>query len=130
MTNLTSRLEIEALRQASSVGRTRAMALVRTIVPFAAALGLLWVIGGEVRQKRAELAVKGSELQARSAELVAVDAKVKEARAELQKTTELLQKSRKEADEVQRKVTEATSLLTLPMREARSSESSRRALCC
>jgi tetratricopeptide (TPR) repeat protein len=114
VTDLTSRLEIEALRQSTSGARARTVALILTIVPFAAALALLWFIGAEVRAKQADLSSKEAELQARGNELKRVEVKIADAEAKLKQTTAELEGSRAQAAAAQSTVAQVASVLTDP----------------
>jgi hypothetical protein len=68
MTDLTTKLESEALRVGNR-SRTHWVSLLATVIPFVAAFGVLVVVGGQVREKRAELATKQLELDKKKTEL-------------------------------------------------------------
>jgi len=85
-----------------------------TLIPFGAALGVLLVIGGQVREKGRELSAKAAELQTTNAELLTVRSAIGSAQAEHTRVQSELNSKKAELAALQTKVTQAASLLTDP----------------
>jgi tetratricopeptide (TPR) repeat protein len=113
MTDLTTKLESEALR-AGSRSRTNWAALLATVIPFVAAFGVLVVVGGQVRDKRAELAAKQLELGKKQTELETLHTRVGSLKKEQVTVQAALDAKKAELEAADARVRQAATLLSDP----------------